>query len=213
MATKSLPVSPAGEAGYLHIAKPNTKFNADGEFSADLILEGDAAEQFKAELTAAAEAGRDEIVGKEKNPAKAKKLAKYNLHVPFVEETDEEGEETGRTIFRFKNKAKGKKRDGSTFNVRIPIVDSKRKEIPDASKLGRGSVIKVAYAVVPFAMDATQKIGVTLRLQAVQVIQPKWFEGGAANAFSDEDGYVADNATDEETVGAGVGEDSNPDFE
>jgi hypothetical protein len=191
-------VSPKGlmKYGWLH------KANKFGNFVVDLVLSGEEAAAFQARLKDLAEKARANLIENVKPPkgktqaAARKELESYTLHFPGKPETDENGEETGNTVFTFGNKETGKKKDGSTFKVRIDVVDSKRNKLNPA-KVGRGSQVKVAFEPVPFAMASTKLIGISGRLRAVQVIDLKEFSGGGAAAFGDEDGYVNEGGDEE----------------
>jgi hypothetical protein len=200
-------VSPAGKIKYSNIHKPN-KF---GNFSVDLVVEPNEATAFQEKLKALSEAARDQLI-EEAKPTKGKtkqavqkELQGYTLHVIGKPDTDANGEPTGNTLFTFTNKAEGKKKDGSTFKVRIDAVDAKRNKMV-AAKIGRGSLVKVAFQVVPFAMASTKLIGVSGRLQAVQVKELVEYTGGASAAFAEEDGYQDDG----EPVNDSISDDAAP---
>jgi hypothetical protein len=193
-------VSPAGEMGFAHLFRPNTKFNADGTYSAELILSGDEAENFKALITKYATEGKAQKLADAKDGAEKKKIEKYELYVPFKPEEDKDGTETGRTIFNFKNDAKGKRKDGSTFEFKPDVVDAKRNVVSAKVRLGRGSTIKVAFAPsYPWANPSTKSVGVSFRLKAVQVIKLVEYTGGGAAAFGEEQGYESGSDADEAT--------------
>lgn len=207
MDTKKLHITPAGYVGYSHLNKPN-KF---GSYQIELILEGEEAEALKAKVTALSQEGKDELIAAEKDKKKIAELKKLNFFLPFEAETNDDGEETGRTVFLFKNKAEGKGRDGKPFK-RGPIetVDAKRQPMKNP-KVGRGSKVKVAFTVAPFTGFGL--IGATFRLQSVQVLEYKPFSSGASAAFSEEEGYVYTDAGETDTaagaVDAGTGNNSD----
>jgi hypothetical protein len=185
-------VSPSGKSGFSHIVKPNTRFKADGEFSIDLILEGQEAEDFKAKLDDLAKTAIASMIDNEKDAKKRKALQSYATYTPYKQNTDKEGEDiAGEWVFKFKNAAKGKRRDQTTFEVTIPVVDAKKQPIPDV-KLGRGSTVKVAFEFFPYAAAATKTVGISLRLKAVQVLDLKTFGPAGADAFGEEEGYTTE---------------------
>jgi hypothetical protein len=57
--------------------------------------------------------------------------------------------------------------------------------------IGNGSRVKVAFEPFPYIMQSTKKVGVSLRLKAVQVIDLVEYGNSAASVFDEEDGYVA----------------------
>lgn len=175
-------VSPKGIVKYIYVSTPN-KF---GDYVVDLLMAGEDAENFKKKLDDLSAQARKSLSEKDKKAAPKIKAAP--VHVAYKAETDEEGNETGNTIFSFKNKAKGKKKDGTEFTVKIDVVDAKLRKV--TTPIGRGSTIKVAFTPTEFFGFGVA--GASLRLQAVQVIDLVPFNGSGAAAFSEEEGYVAD---------------------
>jgi|TARA_R100001129_G_scaffold118833_2_gene82306 hypothetical protein len=100
------------------------------------------------------------------------------------------------------------------FDVKVKIKAAYNKEatrkprqfsaaneiLPDEFQLTTGSIINVAVVLVPYFMKATKMAGVTLRLNAVQVI--KLAESSVTSPFEVEDGFTveADNPFSEEAV-------------
>ena len=183
--------TPAGVSVWPHLHKPDTKFDADGVYKTDLVLDGDdertqqlmemidhkvqeAVEHFREEATTAA--------------AKKKIIA---ADPPYRMEEDEEGNETGRVVFRFKSKASGKKKDGGRWERKLALFDAKRNPL-ESVPIYNGSILKINFSFSdPWKMDSTKQAGVTLRINAVQVIELK--NGGATDGadygFAEEDGY------------------------
>jgi len=101
-------------------------------------------------------------------------------------------------IFDVKVKIKAAYNNEST---RKPRQFSAANEIlPDGFQLTTGSTINVAVVLVPYFMKATKMAGVTLRLNAVQVISLA--ESSVTSPFEVEDGFTAeaDNPFTEEVV-------------
>lgn len=187
MATKTI-VTPKGTARWPKLTTPDTKFNADGVYTVGLILEGADADGLIKTITAVRDEGYKEMCIKEKK----KSLKMFDL--PFKAETDSEGNETGRTVFTFKLKAKGKTKDGGTYDRKVAVFDSKGK--PTTAEVWGGSDIKVAFEPrVWFA--AVHGVGLSLQLKAVQVINlvTKGQGDSKSYGFSEEDGYVAEAET------------------
>lgn len=216
MAERTKPTSgttPRGTAGWVCINKPSTKFKADGEYSIELILPAAQAsalqEQFKAEATKA----KALFLERESDPKKKAILNKFGLHVPGSDQLDDAGEPTGNVVIKFKQSAVIKPKGKEPFEVKIGMFDAKNRPIPSSVLVGRGSEIKVAYEIIPFKMDATKTVGVTLRLKAVQVLTlVKYVPGGNAEGygFGEEDGYATEDAPAEsaatgDTTAAGDG--------
>lgn len=63
----------------------------------------------------------------------------------FTEETDENGDDTGRVLVKFKMKASGVgKRTGKKFTMRPDIFDARGKKIDNPPQIGGGSELKVS---------------------------------------------------------------------
>ena len=192
--------TPAGTAQWPWLNKPNVKFNPDGEYSVNLILEGDDASSLCEQLDKLVEASYNEAV----TEAKPQDKKRFTKATPYTPEYDEDGTETGRIIFKFKMKANMTSKDGSTWTQAPKLFDAKGGKITGVTVYG-GSTIKVAGQAAPYVMPATKMCGVSLKLQAVQVI--KLVAGGGMGGdtldsfgFGEEDGFVADQLESFEEV-------------
>jgi len=156
--------------------------DVSGEFSLDLILEGDAADREIKRIDAAITAAGI------KRPQKK----------PYSPEIDRDSdEETGRTVFKFKQY-------GTDYNKRprtMLHVDAKNKPLPKSFRLTGGSEIAVKYAISPYTGLGG---GAKLLLEAVQVITLREYEE-TANFDEVEDGFDAstyhDGYNDDDTGG------------
>lgn len=192
-------VSPKLEVKYSHLVKPNTKFNAKGEFQLTGVLDPANPDhvKFMAELDTLANAGKATKV--EQN----KKYAKFDLHLPYRNEEDKEGNETGKIVISFKNGASFEYK-GKTVQTRIDIVDAAGNKMVNP-KVGSGSIVKVAFNAVPYAMDSTKKAGVSLRFFAVRVLKYVPFTSNAAAVFGGaEEGFVYDGDPGEDAGDTGA---------
>ena len=98
----------------------------------------------------------------------------------------------GTIMFKFKTKHEYE-RDGETVKRKVPVFDAKGKPDNDVN-IGNGSTVKIAFQVVPFWKSARNN-GVTLYLDAVQVLELKEYSGGGsagAYGFCEEEGYEAE---------------------
>ena len=77
---------------------------------------------------------------------------------------------------------------------RQAVVDAKRTPMTDEIAVGNGSDVKVAFEPMSYMVSGTKKVGVSLRLKAVQVIELVEYGSPAASVFDEEDGFTA-NAT------------------
>jgi len=171
-----------GIAIYPHLTQPDTKFNANGEYKVSLSLTEQEAAPLK------------KLIEQEKVKAMAMipegKKAKESDD-PYFNETDDEGQETGRTVFKFKMKAKVQNKQGQTIELQPRLFDAQGTIFTPDSVWG-GSKIRVSTDLVPYYVAAVGA-GVSLRLKAVQIIDLK--SGGGADAsaygFSATEGFTA----------------------
>lgn len=107
----------------------------------------------------------------------------------FYPEKDKEGNETGRTIFKFHTKHIYQ--DKKTKEIKkkiIPILDAKRNKLAD-DILTHGSKGKVNYTPSPFYIS-DKNFGFTLYLNAVQLLERKEFNDDFG--FDEEEGYTSE---------------------
>ncbi len=139
-----------------------------------------------------------------KKGAVAKKLqekldALVKADVGKAEVDEESGDETGRTILYAKTNATVKdRRTGQEREKRIDVFDAKGKKLKaeQVPQIGGGSRLKVAATMKPYYMAAHDTVGVTLYLNAVQILDLVSFGGNrdaSAYGFGAEDGYEAED--------------------
>jgi hypothetical protein len=210
-------MTPTGIAVYPKLNTPDTKFKAGGEFAVRLKLTAEESEPlielYEAELAKTFEAAKAELMagdGKSKAKAKALKLA---ADKPYKAEFDDEGEETGAMLFNFKMPNRIA-REGKPDLVLFPdVFDSKGKQLKDVPEIWGGSKLKVSGQLRPF--NTAIGVGLSLRLQAVQIIQlnTRGSRDAAGYGFGAEDGGYegADAAPESSSFGdeSGAG-DSTP---
>ena len=198
--------SPKGVAKYPKLSEPDTRFKEDGEFNTKLLLDADAAttKEFIAVLKAAAEAAAEDA----KADLKPAKKTTLEVHYPFKAEIDpNSGEETGNIELSFKTAATYKTKDGEVINRKIPLFDTKGKRIERKINVGSGSIIKVNFTPGPFYMANGNKAGITLYLEAVQIIQLKEWKGATAESygFGQEEGFEDEGEQFEDNAPADPG--------
>ena len=173
--------TPKGVLGkFAYLTEPDTKFNADGEYKASLVVGlADGAQALIEKLEAAyEEAYKAECASKGKKSLK-------RADMPW-----EVDEEEGVVTFKFKLKAKiESKRKGKTIVRRVKIFDAKGKLIPNVKNLriGGGSVAKVAFQPY-FWFSPSVGFGLQLQLEAVQIITLVEFGGDRDYGFAEEEG-------------------------
>ncbi|MBU4567021.1 MAG: hypothetical protein KKE29_20080 [Proteobacteria bacterium] len=188
-------VTPKGVAFFPKLDEPDTRFDTDGVYKIGLLLDEQEGEKFLAFLNEK----RDEAVEFIKDtredikPAKLKKMGAADVSCKMEE--DDEGEETGNYIFNFKMKAKvTSKKTGKTYEFRPGVFDAKGNAIdPTETPIWGGSVVKIAYELSPYYTPKDNEAGVSLRLEAVQVIerQGPGERSASSYGFGEEDGFDA----------------------
>jgi hypothetical protein len=181
MANKTF-TTPVGVANYPYISKPDTQFDAEGVYKVTLAVPEDEAkpviELINAELLAGVKALKE---SKPKTKFKSAPL-------PYAKELDDDGNETGNVLIKFKSKAAYKP----------SVFDAKNNPMINHNIWG-GSEIKVNGAIAFYSSPSIGQ-GVTLRLRAVQVIQyVEGSDGAGKFNFEEEDGYVTTSSSEEES--------------
>ena len=198
-------VSPKGIAIWPKLTVPDTKFKEEGEYTVKLAFtpSDKGVQTFLDDL----QARFDQFVEETKaeiGPAKAKKL---KLNDPFTEEVDDEGNETGRVLVKFKANAQYKNKQGQIVKRTLRIFDAKGNPLASPPNIGNDSVLKVSYSVGTYSTP--QGTGITLYINAVQIVELVEYGAGGGDAkaygFGEEDGYTS------EAAAAGFSDDSDAD--
>lgn len=180
--------TPKGLAQYPTLKTPDTKFNPEGDYKVNLVMEDDEKTN---SLVSKLEAVLEDFYENDDNVkqaiSKGRKVVTQDIY-----EKDEEG----RIVMKFKQKAVITKKDGSKIPVKIRQFDSKGKPID--VNIGRDSVIKVSFTTNPYYMPSTRTCGLSLRLLAVQVISLNEFGDASASSygFEEEEGYDGEEPED-----------------
>lgn len=195
---KKMYVTPQGEASYPHIAEPQTKFNEDGVYDVTMYFDEQSGGKLLEQLNDAYNQASIEAKEKyeEQKPQYKKDNPQINYEPFYREEVDDDGVSTGRIFVKFKCKAKIKTRDNKIFEKKVAIYDRYNQPMPNekAKKVSSGSIMKVAFKASPYFVPAGCKAGISLQLEAVQVIEAKEWDGTRSAAdygfksFEDEDG-------------------------
>lgn len=176
-------VTPAGTAIYPHLTQPDTKFNAMGEYKVSLAVDEAEAAPLIANFEQATKQA-EKLLPKGKPPRMAEP--------PYFNEVDDEGQDTGRIVFKFKMKAKINTKDGRTIEMNPKLFDAQGTLVNDVDSIWGGSTLRVSADLVPYYV-ATTGAGVSARLKAVQIIELKTGGGSNASSFGFEatEGYTA----------------------
>lgn len=177
--------TPAGVAVYPKLVEPSTKFSPEGTFELTLRYEDESlAKQVTAKIREFAKASY-EFHCKEQGKAKLKVAS-----LPLGETED------GKLLLKTKLKHKITRKDGSTFEQRPAIFDSRGNVLKGDAipRIGGGSIVKACVEVFDY-YTASIGAGVSLRLRGVQIITlVEYGDGGDASSMgftSEEEGYVA----------------------
>lgn len=156
-------VTPAGRASYPYLVEPDTKFDAEGKYKVDLVLDGDAPETqaFVASIRKALDDWKADAA------KEGRKITQWN-DLPIKEETNENGEPTGNIIVRTARAASGTSRKtGQKWEKPLPLFDEDLRE--HKGGVGPGSIIKVSADLLKY--QSSNKGGVRLSLAGVQVLK------------------------------------------
>lgn len=184
--------TPKGIAKFPWLTNPDTRFSPEGVYHVQLLLkpEDEGVQEFLALLDRLGEEALDDVREQLEQSGKKAKAKSLQYRSPYQPDVDQDGDETGYIAVRFKQKAKGKTRDGKVIERKPILFDAKGNRIDGDIAIYSGSIIRVAFTPVPYHAAATNEAGVTLRLQAVQVIElVSRSEDAAAFGFQAEDGY------------------------
>ncbi|MFR8275273.1 MAG: hypothetical protein ACLU98_02570 [Desulfovibrio fairfieldensis] len=214
--------SPKGEALFASVVNvdygteqyPNPK----GGYKLTLALESAAADKLRGMLAEEIDMARNiaEDKFRELKPATRKKLGSMTFNELGVEEYDKDDQPTGRILFRFKTSAFYEKRDGTKMQRKVPLFDSMMQPVLLKEEPGNGSLVRVAFTCAPYFVEGQGAGGLSLYLDAVQIIKLNLFGGRSASdyGFGEEDvdgGFNAADVKDDEAAQATPPEDSADD--
>lgn len=214
--------SPKGEALFASVVNvdygteqyPNPK----GGYKLTLALESAAADKLRGMLVEEIDTARNMAEDKfqELKPATRKKLGSMTFNELGVEEYDKDDQPTGRILFRFKTSAFYEKRDGTKMQRKVPLFDSMMQPVLLKEEPGNGSLVRVAFTCAPYFVEGQGAGGLSLYLDAVQIIKLNLFGGRSASdyGFGEEDvdgGFNAADVKDDEAAQATPSEDSADD--
>lgn len=197
--------SPKGEFGFpCAIAEPDTKYRDEtnphdkGKFKGRLRLEIGSPEQVKfQEFLEGIWAQHLEQAAKDRNVAVKKIEQKIESdHIPWAVETDKEGEETGFMVYRFNLAAYNYNKKTEQGRPQSPkVFDSMGRVLTPRPPVGPGSEGRFGGTVACYSKG---KIGMSLRMEGVQVLKLVEASGQAETAtdfgFGEEAGGFSDES-------------------
>ena len=167
-------VSVVGESVYPHLNRPDVRFNDYGEYKVTLKVGKQDAQSMVKLIDQAIE----DCLAEAEKEAKGKKIKPAPK--PYKIEGD-------NVFFKYKMRASGtNKKTNEKFSQRPALFDAKKNPIPASQSIWGGSLMKVAYQLIPYNSPAIGA-GVSARLKAAQII--KLVEGKDQNVFKEEDGF------------------------
>ena len=184
--------SPKGKANWCKFKEPDTKYNAKGEFSTNLIcdLSDPSVQEYIKKLEKIADIAYNETI-ETLGPVKSNGIRKAPV---YTEELNDNGVPTGNGIFKYKLKdlEDRKERGDST---EIIVVDAKKNKLgKDAPLVGNGSVIRLVSYANPYYMASTKTLGISHIWSKMQIIDLVEY-GGGGDDFDDEDGFENDQVS------------------
>jgi len=176
-------MSPEGTLIWPHLNTPDDKFvKPDGVYHAKLaVARGPELDTYVSALEAELERFIDANPKGIKSPVFGKKRADL-----FDVEYDDEGNETGRVIFKYKLKPFFGKENEYSQSPKL-FDDAGRKYSP-LPNVGNNSVAKIHGEMFPYYMESSKEAGVSLRCQNVQILELVEFSGADDNPFGNESG-------------------------
>lgn len=175
-------ITMTGTAVYPRLVTPDTKYNELGVYQADIRVPFEEAKGLMAELAAVFK----QWTGKA--PAKAD-----NTMWKMV--LDDDGNETGEVLFKFRVKNFMSKQTGELVQRNPKLFFEKGVEKSD--KIGGGTQMKVQFQV--YCWTATSK-GVSLQPMSVLIQELREYEGGSGgNPFGVGEAVAFDNHKEQET--------------
>ncbi|MDK1104232.1 MAG: hypothetical protein QGD93_11570 [Actinomycetota bacterium] len=189
--------TPRGVFIFPHLTVPDTKFvKPDGEYHTKFALDADleSTSSFVDQLAALLDEFIAEYRRNKDNKMTAAKYKKTSLADIFEDEVDEEGEDTGRLVFKFKLKAKVETAKKS-WNQKPRLFDSSAAPIVGEVNIWTGSEGKVNVEVFPYFMQSSKTFGLSLRIKGAQILKLVSGQGVSAEDMgfgTEDDGYVAE---------------------
>jgi hypothetical protein len=199
---KEVLTTPVGEASWVWATKPDERFQPVA-YKASLILEAKESTGLQATIDDAIENAL--VVAKAKAPKK-----KFNITTPYEPVLDEDGEDTGKVIFKFKQRYEVKPRNGGdSFFPKIVIYDTGNANRGPAPidigdrLIGNGSQIAVGFELVPWEMSGN--CSVSLRLRSIQIVKLVEYGNGGGDFQSYDNGFQGEDKSAEEKTPVDAG--------
>lgn len=187
-------VTPQGIAKFPYLNSPDTKFNADGEYRVGILLDpsDEDVQEFLEKLDKmaeeAVEKAKDDLIENKKKRSAEKVVP----NEPYREDVDSEGEPTGKIEVRFKMKAKVTKKNGDVITLEPRLFDAKGKPFPKDKMIYGGALLKINFTPNPYYVAGTKAAGISLQMNAVQVLELSSGADAGFFGFGEEEGFSAE---------------------
>jgi len=181
--------TPEGIASYPWLNKPDTKFDPDGVYKCNILIESDKA---KSVISAIDKAYDQNVINVKEETGKSKIKPADKPYV--IGSKDDPIVAPGQVMFKVKCKAKIKDTE-----VRPHVVDSKGTQLVGTDIYG-GSKVRVCMDLVPYYVSTTGA-GITLRLIGVQVLELQDAPAPdlSTMGFKEEEGFMVENNNEVES--------------
>lgn len=199
-------VSPALDFRYPWINKADTEYNKDGLFHVDGV--GRLADQEIIDLKASLDDAVDRAFADLTKDMKPGELKKWSKLYPYEMDEDDEGNETGYIVFKFKQNRTIKLKDGSTKTIKIGIRDSDDKLV--SAQVFNGTIGRIMYSMRPIKVASSFKIGIRLDFAQVQIIELAQGSGGGFGKV--EGGFKGEAPSSTSSEGGDESEESMGDY-
>ena len=191
--------SPKGVAVWPRLNSPDIQWKEWGEYGVRLRFKGK--DKGTVAFLSQLEDLYDAAIEEQRALLPENKRSKMKLcDKPWREAVDDQGKETGEIEVNFKMAASYKdKNTGNTIPIRPALFDAKGAALdPSKVKIGGGSLLKVNFFTKGFYTGAVGA-GISLRLNAVQVLKLIEWGGGSSDSFGfkAEDGFDSNEGGDD----------------
>lgn len=126
----------------------------------------------------------------------------------YTDVYDEEENETGEIILKFKMKHSGTTAKGKDWKRYPTLIDAKLQKLKKGTAIWGGSIVRVSGGALPYWVAGQATYGVSLQLEGVQVIELVSAGGRSARdmGFDEEEGFDANEGFSEEETSDDAGE-------
>ena len=173
------------------LKNPDTQFNPNGVYKVDLLIPKERCIDLCQQLDDLAAEALSKATPAAKNPRHATRIS---LSPPYSPACNKAGADAEQIEFRFRMIANITMSAGDNA-PRLIVFDANGKAMKTCPAVCGGSRLKINFTPVPYYNPATREAGVSLRLNAVQILELVTRNSESAAEFgfrSGEGSFVAD---------------------